>query len=96
VEYKELGEVAMYSDTRVSAASVNSATFVGVGNLLANQAGRTTSTYVPTTGNLTEYRQPIVSYPILRRYYQLLKAGKQNLLSCFFAALMMKFCHPSR
>ena len=56
VEFKELGAVAAYSDTRVAASRVSGETFVGVDNLRPNQAGGTASEYVPTAGNLTEYR----------------------------------------
>ena len=55
VLYRELGEVATYSTTRVSASLVDSESFVGVDNLLPNQRGRTASGYVPTEGNLAQY-----------------------------------------
>lgn len=68
VEFRELGEVAGYSDTRVVAATVDEETFVGVDNLLPNQAGRTNSTYVPTTGNLTAYQQGDILIGNIRPY----------------------------
>ena len=68
VDSYELGEVAGYSDTRVVAATVDEETFVGVDNLLPNQAGRTYSTYVPTTGNLTSYQQGDILIGNIRPY----------------------------
>lgn len=68
VEFRELSHVAAYSGTRISAASVDGETFVGVDNLLPNQAGRTTSAYVPTTGNLTEYRNGDILIGNIRPY----------------------------
>jgi len=68
VDFHELGEVAGYSDTRVVAATVDEETFVGVDNLLPNQAGRTYSTYVPTTGNLTAYQQGDILIGNIRPY----------------------------
>lgn len=68
VEFRELGQVTIYSDTRISALSVDAETFVGVDNLLANQAGRTASTYVPTVGNLTEYRRGDILIGNIRPY----------------------------
>lgn len=55
VEWKTLGEVALYSNTRVSAAEVNDANYVGVDNLLQNREGKKLSNYVPTEGNLTKF-----------------------------------------
>ena len=68
VEFRELGEVAGYSDTRVMASTVDKVTYVGVDNLLPNQAGRTYSTYVPTTGNLTSYQQGDILIGNIRPY----------------------------
>ncbi len=68
VEHQELGELASYSDTRISASSVDEESFVGVDNLLPNQAGRTASTYVPTAGNLTEYRPGDILIGNIRPY----------------------------
>ncbi len=68
VEFRQLGQVAAYSDTRIAATSVDAETFIGVDNLLPNQAGRTTSAYVPTTGNLAEYRQGDILIGNIRPY----------------------------
>ena len=55
VEYKELGQVADYSKTRIAATELNNQNYVGVDNLLPNKQGKTSSNYVPTTGNLTRF-----------------------------------------
>ncbi|MCE7935359.1 MAG: restriction endonuclease subunit S, partial [Chlorobi bacterium CHB2] len=68
VRWGTLGEIAAYSNTRISAASVDANTFVGVDNLLPNQAGRTASTHVPTTGNLTEYQPGDILIGNIRPY----------------------------
>ncbi len=68
VGYKELGELANYSDSRVAAVAVDAHTFIGVDNLLPNQAGRKSSDHVPTVGNLTEYRAGDVLIGNIRPY----------------------------
>ena len=55
VEYKPLGDVARYSPRRVSADALNSATFVGVDNLLSNKRGRIDATHTPNASTLTSY-----------------------------------------
>jgi len=68
VPYHNLGEVAAYSTTRVSASAVDGETFVGVDNLRPNQGGRTSSNYVPKSGYLTEYRAGDVLIGNIRPY----------------------------
>jgi type I restriction enzyme S subunit len=55
VEYKALGQVADYSETRVDANTLDETTFVGVDNLLPDTAGKTDATYTPNTARLTAY-----------------------------------------
>ncbi len=55
VEWKTLGEVAEYSKKRIASNLLDKTNYVGVDNLLQNQAGKTESNYVPTEGNLTGY-----------------------------------------
>jgi len=57
VEYKPLGDIAKYSKTRISHDQLDNTNYVGVDNLLQNRAGKTESNHVPTSGNLTEYRE---------------------------------------
>jgi type I restriction enzyme S subunit len=55
VEYKAVGCVAAYSDTRVDAENLDETTFVGVDNLLPNTAGKANATYLPNTARLAAY-----------------------------------------
>ncbi len=55
VEFKELGNIATYSSTRVDASDLDETTFVGVDNLLPNMAGKTNATYTANTARLTAY-----------------------------------------
>ena len=56
VEWKALNEIAQYSKTRISHDQLDNTNYVGVDNLLQNRAGKIESNHVPTSGNLTEYR----------------------------------------
>ena len=55
VEFKQLGEIASYSSERIGAEYVTADTYVGVDNLLPNKEGKTTSSYVPASGNLIKF-----------------------------------------
>jgi len=55
VEYRALGDIAHYSDTRVSSDLLDNDTFVGVDNLLPDKRGRATATYRPNTAMLTGF-----------------------------------------
>jgi type I restriction enzyme S subunit len=55
VEWKALGDVAEYSQTRVDASCLCASSFVGVDNLVANKGGRVDATYMPNTERLTAY-----------------------------------------
>jgi type I restriction enzyme S subunit len=68
VEWKTLGEVAEYSKTRISYERVDESNYVGVDNLLQNRAGKAESNYVPTSGNLTEYREGDILIGNIRPY----------------------------
>lgn len=70
VEWKTLGEVAEYSKTRISYEKLDETNYVGVDNLLQNRAGKAESNYVPTAGNLTEYRDGDVLIGNIRPYLQ--------------------------
>jgi type I restriction enzyme S subunit len=47
---------------------LNENTYIGVDNLLPNKGGRTSSDYVPTAGNLTEYKNGDVLIGNIRPY----------------------------
>ena len=68
VEWKPLGEVADYSNTRIDAELVDQANYIGVDNLLPNRAGKEDSSYVPTEGRLIEYRVGDVLIGNIRPY----------------------------
>ena len=68
VAWKPLGGIAEYSPTRISSDVLNESNYVGVDNLLQNRAGRVDSNYVPTSGNLTEYREGDVLIGNIRPY----------------------------
>ena len=55
VEFKALGKVAAYSDTRIDASKLDETTFVGVDNLLPNMTGKANATYTANTARLTAY-----------------------------------------
>jgi len=56
VEFRTLGEVCGYSESRVDADRLNAKTFIGVDNLLPNKAGKNDASYTPNTKRLTLYR----------------------------------------
>ena len=68
VEWKTLGDVAQYSKTRISFEKLDETNYVGVDNLLQNRAGKSLSSYVPTSGNLTEYRKNDILIGNIRPY----------------------------
>jgi type I restriction enzyme S subunit len=82
VEWKSLAEVAEYSKTRISFDRLDKTNYVGVDNLLQNQAGKTESNYVPIEGNLTEYRENDILIgnirPYLKKIWQADRIGGTN------------------
>lgn len=68
VAWKPLGDIAQYSKTRISSEHLDKTNYVGVDNLLQNRAGRVDSSYVPTSGNLTEYRAGDILIGNIRPY----------------------------
>lgn len=68
VEWKALGDVAHYSKTRISFEKLDETNYVGVDNLLQNRAGKSPSSYVPTSGNFTEYRKNDILLGNIRPY----------------------------
>ena len=63
-----MGDVAQYSKTRISFEKLDEMNYVGVDNLLQNRAGKSPSNYVPTSGNLTEYRKNDILIGNIRPY----------------------------
>jgi type I restriction enzyme, S subunit len=68
VEWKTLREVAEYSKKRISFNQLDKTNYMGVDNLLQNRAGKAESNYVPTEGNLTEYRDGDILIGNIRPY----------------------------
>ena len=55
VEWKTLGDIAEYSQTRISCTELDGSNYVGVESLLQNRAGKIDSTRAPDSGNFTQY-----------------------------------------
>lgn len=68
VEWKPLGEVAEYSNTRVDAAKLDASCFVGVDNLVADKGGRIDATYLPNTARLAAYEPEDILLGNIRPY----------------------------
>ena len=78
VEWKPLKEVAEYSTTRISSDQLDKSNYVGVDNLLQNRSGKVESSYVPTSGNLTEYRAGDVLIGNIRPYLKKIWLADRN------------------
>lgn len=78
VEWKALGEVANYSKNRIAANKINLDSYVGVDNLLQNKKGKTFSSYVPTSGNLTKFTINDILIGNIRPYLK--KIWKSNII----------------
>lgn len=82
VVFKALGEVAEYSQTRIKFDCLNEENYVGVDNLLQNRMGKINSNYVPTSGNLTEYKENNILIgnirPYLKKIWQANNCGGAN------------------
>ena len=55
VEFKELGEVAIYPKARIQASELDENKYVGVANLLPEMRGKTKSIHVPSKGTCPSY-----------------------------------------
>lgn len=82
VEWKTLGKIAAYSKSRISFDKLDKNNYVGVDNLLQNRAGKMQSNYVPTSGNLTEFREGDILIgnirPYLKKIWQADSTGGTN------------------
>ncbi|MGK8674788.1 restriction endonuclease subunit S [Escherichia coli] len=94
IEWKTLGEIAEYSKSRVSFDKLDKNNYVGVDNLLQNRAGKMQSNYVPTSGNLTEFREGDILIgnirPYLKKIWQADSTGGTN-----GDVLVIRSCHKS-
>ena len=94
VEWKPLKEVAEYSTTRTSSDQLDKSNYVGVDNLLQNRSGKVESSYVPTSGNLTEYRAGDVLIGNIRPYLKKIwladrNGGTNGFLMCLSSIPLM-------
>ena len=80
--WKSLGEVAEYSKSRISFDKLNEKNYIGVDNLLQNRMGKTNSSYLPTSGNLTAYFENDILIgnirPYLKKIWQANQIGGTN------------------
>lgn len=80
--WKSLGEVAEYSKSRISFDKLNEKNYIGVDNLLQNRLGKTNSSYLPTSGNLTAYFENDILIgnirPYLKKIWQANQIGGTN------------------
>lgn len=94
VAWKTLGEIAAYSKSRISFDKLDENNYVGVDNLLQNRAGKMQSNYVPTSGNLTEFREGDILIgnirPYLKKIWQADSTGGTN-----GDVLVIRSCHES-
>ncbi|MER5006557.1 restriction endonuclease subunit S [Atlantibacter hermannii] len=94
IEWKTLGEIAAYSKSRISFDKLDKNNYVGVDNLLQNRAGKMQSNYVPTSGNLTEFREGDILIgnirPYLKKIWQADSTGRTN-----GDVLVIRSCHKS-
>ena len=67
-EWVSLGKVAEYSKARIASNQLDESSYVGVDNLVQNRGGRVDSKYVPTSGNLTGFREGDVLIGNIRPY----------------------------
>src|SRR5690554_6246840 len=68
VEWKQLGEIAEYSQTRINASELDATSFVGVDNLVADKGGRVNANYLPNTARLTAYEPGDILLGNIRPY----------------------------
>ena len=55
IEWKTLGEIAIYSRERISAENLTKNNYVGVDNLLSNKRGKIFSSHLPNKGNFAKF-----------------------------------------
>ena len=68
VEWKALGDVALYASKRIEANQVTEDNYVGVDNLVQNRGGKINSSYVPMEGRLIGYEPGDVLIGNIRPY----------------------------
>lgn len=75
-------DISTYSKTRIEATKIDNESYVGVDNLLQNKQGKTVSSYVPTTGKLTQYENGDILVgnirPYLKKIWRATNTGGTN------------------
>ena len=75
-------DISTYSKTRIEATKLDNESYVGVDNLLQNKQGKTISSYVPTTGKLTQYENGDILVgnirPYLKKIWRATNTGGTN------------------
>jgi type I restriction enzyme S subunit len=64
----KLGDVAIYSKSRIASNKLDNENYVGVDNLLQNKQGKINSSYVPSIGNMTGYERGDILIGNIRPY----------------------------
>ena len=68
VEHVPLSDVAEYSGSRISASNLDSTTFVGVDNLVADKGGRVDASYPPNSARLARFEPGDILLGNIRPY----------------------------
>ena len=74
----KLGEIANYSDTRVSISSLTVENYVGTDNLLQSKQGKVNSDYLLDNGQTTEYVENDILIANIRPYLKKIWFAKNN------------------
>ncbi|MFT8857179.1 restriction endonuclease subunit S [Bifidobacterium aquikefiri] len=78
VRHYEMCDIAEYSQTRIDAAELDEASFVGVDNLLPNKGGRTDANYSPNTSRLTAFSAGDLLIGNIRPYLKKIWLANRN------------------
>jgi type I restriction enzyme S subunit len=82
VTFRELGDIARYSERRIPASELNNENYVGVDNLLPDKRGKISSSYVPKSGMLARFEVSDVLLgnirPYLKKVWLATHAGGTN------------------
>lgn len=68
VEWKKLGDIACYSNSRIRYQALTESNYVGVDNLKQNRGGKNDSKFVPKMGNFQEYLKGDILIGNIRPY----------------------------
>jgi type I restriction enzyme S subunit len=63
-----LGDVAIYSDTKIASSLLTPQNYVGTDNILQNKNGKADAIYIPISGSTTEYKEGDILLANIRPY----------------------------